>query len=233
MIFGPTGVGKSKLGIEIAKKYNGEIISMDSMQAYNELDILTNKVTTEEAEGIPHHLLSIQSVEDQFTVRDFVREADKLIADIRERGKLPILVGGTTYYAFSFFLRSGDGSVSKNEEIMEQIESLTSLDEAERQSELGNLLKTLDPEAYKLVWNNPKKIETYLNNCALHETLLQRNKSSKVVNENTLVFWISCDRKVLNERIDKRADQMVTNGLIDEIKSFEEKYGAGLDSKLT
>jgi tRNA dimethylallyltransferase len=141
MIFGPTGVGKSKLGIEIAKKYNGEIISMDSMQVYNELDILTNKVTTEEAEGIPHHLLSIQSVEDQFTVRDFLREADKLIADIRERGKLPLLVGGTTYYAFSFFLRSGDGSVSKNEEILEQIESLTSLDEAERQSELGNLLK--------------------------------------------------------------------------------------------
>jgi len=60
MIFGPTGVGKSKLGIEIAKKYNGEIISMDSMQVYNELDILTNKVTTEEAEGIPHHSLSIQ-----------------------------------------------------------------------------------------------------------------------------------------------------------------------------
>ena len=71
-----------------------------------------------------------------------------------------------------------------------------------------------------------------MNNCALHETLLQRNKSSKVFNENTLVFWISSDRKVLNERIDKRADQMVTKGLLDEIKSFEEKYGVGLDSKL-
>ena len=95
---------------------------MDSMQVYDELDILTNKVTTEEAEGIPHHLLSIQSVEKQFNVRDFIQRADDLIADIRNRGKLPLLVGGTTYYAFSFFLRSSNASFSKNEEIMDQIE---------------------------------------------------------------------------------------------------------------
>ena len=227
MIFGPTGVGKSQLGIEIAKKYDGEIISMDSMQVYNELDILTNKVTTEEAEGIPHHLLSFQSVDKQFTIIDFIREADKLISDIRKRGKLPLLVGGTTYYAFSFFLRAGDGSVSKNEKILEQIENIKRAvpDDDGRESKLGDLLKTLDPVAYKLVWNNPKKIETYLESCALHESLKERNRTSKVVHESTLIFWISSDRKVLNERIDKRADGMVTKGLIDEIKHFEEKYG--------
>ena len=92
-VIGPTGVGKSKLGIEIAKRFDGEVISMDSMQVYKSLDILTNKVTDEEAEGIPHHMLSIVDPEQQFDVTQFVTKCDKLVQDIYGRGKLPIIVG--------------------------------------------------------------------------------------------------------------------------------------------
>ena len=92
-VIGPTGVGKSKLGIEIAKRFDGEVISMDSMQVYKSLDILTNKVTDEEAEGIPHHMLSIIDPDQQFDVTQFVTKCDKLVQEIHARGKLPIIVG--------------------------------------------------------------------------------------------------------------------------------------------
>ncbi|CAG5107383.1 Oidioi.mRNA.OKI2018_I69.chr1.g3293.t1.cds [Oikopleura dioica] len=115
---------------------------------------------------------------------------------------------------------------------MDEIELIrsSSLDSTEQESNLSDLLKRLDPEAYKLVWNNPKKIGTYLESYASHESIIERNKNSKVVHEDTLIFWISSDRKVLNERIDKRADGMVTKGLLEEIKQFEEKYGVVMGS---
>ena len=92
-VIGPTAVGKSKLGIEIAKRFNGEVISMDSMQVYKSLDILTNKVTKEETEGIPHHMLSMVEPTDQFDVTQFVTKCDELVENIQSRGKLPIIVG--------------------------------------------------------------------------------------------------------------------------------------------
>ena len=93
VIFGPTGVGKSQLGIELALKFNGEVISMDSMQVYKGLDILTNKVTKEEAKGVKHHLISDFPLSKQFNANNFVAEAEEKITAIRKRGKLPIIVG--------------------------------------------------------------------------------------------------------------------------------------------
>ena len=93
VIFGPTGVGKSQLGIELAVKFNGEVISMDSMQVYKGLDILTNKVTVEEAKGVKHHLISEVPLGHQFNANDFVSTTEGKIQEIRNRGKVPIFVG--------------------------------------------------------------------------------------------------------------------------------------------
>ena len=93
VIFGPTGVGKSQLGIELAVKFNGEIISMDSMQVYKGLDILTNKVTAEEAKGVKHHLISEVPLGNQFNANNFVSTTEGKIQEIRSRGKVPIIVG--------------------------------------------------------------------------------------------------------------------------------------------
>ena len=97
-IVGPTGVGKTKLSIELAKQYNGEIINADSMQIYKGLDIGTAKIKPEEMDNIPHHLLSIKNVEENYTVYDYQKEARKKIEEIKARGKVPIFVGGTGYY---------------------------------------------------------------------------------------------------------------------------------------
>lgn len=93
VIFGPTGVGKSQLGIELAIKFNGEIISMDSMQVYKGLDILTNKVTDEETRGVKHHLISEIPLDHQFNANNFVSRTEEKIEEIRSRGKVPIIVG--------------------------------------------------------------------------------------------------------------------------------------------
>ena len=97
-IVGPTGVGKTKLSVELAKKLNGEIINADSTQVYKGLDVATAKITEKEKEGIPHHLFDIKTIEEDYTVYDYQKDARKVIDDILKRGKTPILVGGTGLY---------------------------------------------------------------------------------------------------------------------------------------
>ena len=101
VIVGPTAVGKTKLSIELAKKYNGEVINADSTQVYKELNIATAKVTKEEMENIKHHLLDIKELEEPYTVYDFKKDAQKLIEKIKNDGKTPIIVGGTGLYITS------------------------------------------------------------------------------------------------------------------------------------
>ena len=105
VIVGPTGVGKTKLSVELAKKLNGEIISGDSVQVYKRMDIGSAKVTEKEKEGIPHYLLDIKEIEEDYSVYDFQKEVRDKIEYIQKRGKTPILVGGTGLYLFLFFIK--------------------------------------------------------------------------------------------------------------------------------
>ena len=178
MVIGPTGVGKTKLGIEIAKRFDGEVISMDSMQVYKSLDILSNKVTAEEAQGIKHHLISEIDIQEQFDASQFVEKTDTLIKSIRKRNKLPVIVGGTCYYAYNLFVRKCSRSGKISEQRLLQIEKWE--DEFEKlkmaqirnsdnngelkkiEEELGLLLEKIDSHAYKITRHNPKKYQTFL-----------------------------------------------------------------------
>merc|ERR1711953_1497796 len=237
MVIGPTGVGKTKLGIEIAKRFDGEIISMDSMQVYKSLDILSNKVTAEEAQGIKHHLISEIEIQEQFDANQFVEKTDSLIKSIRKRKKLPVIVGGTCYYAYNLFVRKCSRSGKISEQRLLQIEKWE--DEFEKlkmaqirnsdnngelkkiEEELGLLLEKIDSHAYKITRHNPKKYQTFLHSFFKYKTSIKDLNRSHVGHYNSaMIIWISSDFPILFKRIDDRSEEMVTKGLKEEIRDF-------------
>ena len=169
-IVGPTGVGKTKLSVELAKKLNGEIINADSTQVYKGIDVATAKITDNEKEGIPHYLFDIKTIEEDYTVYDYQKDARKVIDDILKRGKTPILVGGTGLY-----IKACLYDYKFNEELNKKDYSSLSLDELYQQ-----LLK-IDPNT-NIHHNNRKRIERaldyyYSNN----ETLSSKEKTNKLI----------------------------------------------------
>ena len=207
-IVGPTGVGKTKLSVELAKKLNGEIINADSTQVYKGLDVATAKITEKEKEGIPHHLFDIKTIEEDYTVYDYQKDARKVIDDILKRGKTPILVGGTGLY-----IKACLYDYKFNEELNKKDYSSLSLDELYQQ-----LLK-IDPNT-NIHHNNRKRIERaldyyYSNN----ETLSSKEKTNKLLYD-TYFIGLTCDRDILYNKINKRVDMMVDNGLLEEAKKI-------------
>lgn len=207
-IVGPTGVGKTKLSIELAKKLNGEVINADSTQVYRGLDIATAKVTNEEKEGIPHYLFDIKDITDDYTVYDYQNDCRNIINEIINREKTPIIVGGTglyikaSLYDYQF----------EQEVIRKDYSNYTN-------EELYNLLKSVDNNTI-IHMNNRKRVERALNYYYEHNTPM----SSKDINDNLLydvVFiGLTTDRNILYDRINKRVDKMVNDGLIEEAKKI-------------
>lgn len=177
VIVGPTASGKTALAIEIAKKYNGEIICADSRTVYKGMNIGTAKPTVPEMQGIPHHLIDVVEPDQKFTVSDFKSLADKSIDDIHGRGKLPILVGGSGLYINSV-IYDYDFSASNGPRDKQNPRHLSS--------------------------DVPKQIQQ--------------------IRPNTLILGINVDPEILKDRITKRVDQTVDDGLIDELKSLVKKY---------
>lgn len=207
-IVGPTGVGKTKLSVELAKKLNGEVINADSTQVYKGLDVATAKITDKEKDGIPHHLFDIKTIEEDYTVYDYQKDARKVIDDILKRGKTPILVGGTGLY-----IKACLYDYKFNEELNKKEYSSLSLDELYQQ-----LLK-IDPNT-NIHHNNRKRIERaldyyYSNN----KTLSSKEKTNKLLYD-TYFIGLTCDRDILYNRINKRVDMMVDNGLLEEAKKI-------------
>ncbi|KAL2197747.1 IPP transferase-domain-containing protein [Corynascus similis CBS 632.67] len=237
VIYGSTGTGKSDLAVELATRYNGEIINADAMQMYKGLPIITNKLTTQEQRGIPHHLLgSIDLSEDPWVVTRFKKEATQIISDIRGRGKLPIVVGGTSYYLDGLLFEGRvvdeqpilDGGAPNREELAAKYPILTGSPEA-----MLAKLREVDPVmADKWHPNDARKIRTSLEiyystgRRASDIYAEQRSKKeSKWASRDRahdhslgeiLLFWLYAQREVLNERLDKRVDRMVQNGLLSE-----------------
>lgn len=216
VIVGPTGVGKTKLSIELAKKLNGEVINADSTQVYRELDIATAKVTESEKEGIVHHLFDIKDIDEDYTVYDYQKDSRKVIDDIIKRGKTPIIVGGTGLY-----IKASLYDYKFDEENNTYDFSKFSNDE------LYDKLISIDPNT-SIHKNNRKRIERalsyYYNN---NEILSNKEKTDKLLYD-TVFIGLTTDRETLYKRINDRVDIMLKNGLLEEAKKIYEK---GIRSK--
>lgn len=208
VIVGPTGVGKTKLSIELAKKINGEIINADSTQVYKELNIATAKVTEEEKENIPHHLFDIKDIKEDYTVYDYQRDAREKIKEVLDKGKTPILVGGTGLY-IKACLYNYCFNESKNNNMYDDIST----------EELYDRLIKIDKNT-DIHKNNRKRIIRALN---YYEDTKQSISSKEKSNEllyDAVFIGLRTDRETLYNRINKRVDIMVENGLLDEAKKI-------------
>ena len=207
VITGPTGVGKTKLSIEIAKKLNGEIINADSMQVYCGLDIGTAKIKEEEKCGIPHHLFDICNVLDNYTIFDYQRDARRVIDEITSRNKTPILVGGSGLYikAALYDYRLSDEEYHSefteltNEEILEEIKRIHDTD---------------------IHINNRKRLVRELNKIK-NDTVTKSDINKPLY--DIITIGLTTDREKLYDIINNRVDIMVKDGLIDEVKLLYDK----------
>lgn len=224
VIVGPTASGKTKTSIEIAKKLNGEIISADSMQIYKEMNIGTAKPTKEEQEGIVHYMLDIISPEEEFNVSKYKKMAEEKIEEILKKGKLPIIVGGTGLYVNSLINGIEFSEVKEDLEYRkEKMEKVKKYGE----EYLHNELKKIDEEsANKIDKNNVRRVIRALEIYKVTgktKTMLDK-ESIKEVKYDYKIYGIEWDRNVLYERIEKRVDIMLEEGLIKEVEELKKKY---------
>lgn len=222
VISGPTGIGKSKVAVELAKKLgNAEIISSDSMQIYKEMSIGTAKVTNEEMSGIKHYMIGEVSIHDNFSVYDYQKKTKKLISDMNERGTIPIIIGGTGLYINSLLYKLDFSSEAEDKELREKLNKEVELYGKEY---LYNKLKELDPEyAEKLSVNDTFRIIRALE--VIYKSgnkYSEENKNFREYNDeyDKLIYILQTDRELLYDRINKRVDKMFAAGLLDEVKDI-------------
>lgn len=210
VVTGPTAVGKTKLSIEIAKKYNGEIINADAVQVYKGLDIGSAKVREEEKDGIIHHLFDIKEVDEEYTIYHYQKDARKVIEDIQKRGKTPILVGGTGLY-IKAALYDYKLSEEKNNSTYDNLSN----------EELYDELLKLD-ESVIIDKNNRRRLIRALNYYKENNTSISDNKTNKLLYD-ALFIGLTTDRNLLYNKINERVDIMIKDGLLEEIRAFYDK----------
>lgn len=209
VIVGPTGVGKTKLSIELAKKIDAEIINGDSVAIYKKLNIGSAKPTVEERENIIHHLIDICSLEENYSVCDYQKDTRKKIDEISKKNKRIIIVGGTGLYIKAALF---DYQFEK-EEIINSYDNLTNL-------ELLNKVKEFNPNT-DIHINNRKRLIRQLNKYMNNHTASDgKNKALYPIK----VIGLTTDRELLYDRINKRVDSMISGGLIEEVVDLQEKY---------
>lgn len=221
-IVGPTASGKTSLSIELAKKVDGEIISADSMQIYKELDIGTAKVTEEEMQGIPHHMINIVSPNENFSVADFKKMCYEKIDEIIKRGRTPIIVGGTGLYVSAVIL---DMNFDEQEVDQKYRDELYKLAKQHSNEYVYNMLKLVDEKSANDIHpNNLKRViralEMYKSNKA--KSVHMHEEKERIENSqseyNFKLFCLTMDKELLHKRINLRVDEMVTQGLEKEAK---------------
>lgn len=215
VVVGPTGVGKTKLSIELAKKLNGEIINADSTQVYRGMDIGTAKVTKEEMDGVVHHLLDIKNIDEDYTVYDYQKDSRKCIDEITSRGHIPIMVGGTGLYIKASLYNYE----FKDEESKSYVSDTLSNDE------LYDMLLKIDPNT-TIHKNNRKRVMRALNYYYANGKIMD-NHSDKLLYDAVFI-GLTTDRDTLYNRINERVDVMVNNGLLDEANRI---YKSNIRSK--
>lgn len=219
-IAGATASGKSKAAVELAKKLNGEIISMDSMQIYKHMDIGTAKVTLQEMENISHHMIDIVEPNMPFSVSDFVKLAKDKINEITARGKLPILAGGTGLYFESLIYPFNFGGAKSDEDIKnnlyKQLEQLGA-------EYLHKKLMEIDPiDGAKIHPNNTKRLIRALEIYEITGNTKTNNSTNKQLLYDLDMYVLDWDREILYDRIEKRVQIMFDNGLQKEIENLLE-----------
>lgn len=207
VITGPTGVGKTKMSVSIAKLLDGEIINCDSMQIYKGLNIGTAKIKEEEKEGIPHYLFDIKNVNEDYSIYDYQIDARKVIDDILSRGKTPILVGGTGLY-----IKSAIYDYKLNEE-----KSNNDYEDYTKE-ELYDMLVKIDPKI-KIDKDNKRRLVRALNYYIENGKMISSNKTNELVYD-TIFVGLTTERSKLYSIINSRVDKMIDDGLIEEVKSF-------------
>ena len=225
VICGPTASGKTALSIELAKKINGEIISCDSMQIYKDMNIGTAKPDKEEMQGIKHYLLDFVSPDKRYSVAEFKQDAINAIKEIINKGKTPIIVGGTGLYIDSLIYGIEYQDIKIDQKYREELEEIAAKQGLEV---LYEMAKKIDSKAMEKISHNDKKriiriLEIY-NATGKTKTQQEAESRKKDIPYDYKVFAINWDREILYERINKRVDMMIEKGLIQEVKSLLEKY---------
>lgn len=210
VILGPTGVGKTKMSIELAKRLNGEVINADSMQFYKGLNIGTAKITEEEKEGIPHHLFDIKEVYEDYSIYNYQIDGRKVIEDILKRGKTPIVVGGTGLYIKALLYDYNLNYEKENN----TYDDLTT-------EELYNKLLELD-KSVVIDKNNRRRLIRAINYYKENGESISNNKTNKLL-YNVDFIGLTTDRDKLYNIINNRVDKMINDGLLEEIKYFYDK----------
>lgn len=210
VILGPTGVGKTKMSIELAKRLDGEIVNADSMQFYKDLNIGTAKIKEEEKENIPHHLFDIKEVSDDYSIFDYQKDGRKIINDILNRKKMPIIVGGTGLYIKALLY---DYKLSYEKENNTYDELTT--------EELYNKLLELDKDII-IDKNNRRRVIRAINYYLENGTSINDNKTDKLL-YNAVFIGLTTDRELLYDIINKRVDKMLSEGLLEEVKYFYDR----------
>jgi tRNA dimethylallyltransferase len=216
-IIGPTASGKSARALAVAKERNGEVISVDSRQVYRGLDVGTEKMSAEEMNGIPHHLIDIREPEDTYTASEFVEDAERLIHDICARGKVPILAGGTHFY-FDSLLRALPKDTPRNENLQKELERLSTQELAERAARLDpRRARELDPK-------NRRRLIRALEILETHGEVPTRATSFR---SDYDIEWMVLEVPLpqLRERIDARLARAFENGLVAEVARVRERVG--------
>ncbi len=226
MIAGPTGVGKSDLAVQLAMRNGGEVISADSMQVYRGMDIGTAKITPEQMQGVPHHLIDVCEPDEDWNVVRFQKMAKEVLEGIYERGHIPIVCGGTGFYIqallYDIDFTENDGDVS----LRRALEERAALGEAER-AKLYEELKAVDPGAADAI--HPNNIKRVIRALEFHA---QTGQAISAHNEaqrqrpaayDSRFFVLADARERLYERIDRRVDRMLSDGLVEEVKGLRSR----------
>lgn len=207
VICGPTASGKSDKAVELALEKNGEVISADSRQVYKGLDIGSGKITTDEMKGVPHYLLDVVDPKEVFSVEDFVKLGEEIIQDILERGKLPIICGGTGFYIDALIYGTQFPKVEVNTELRDELQKLNLGD-------LQNRLEELDPERFSEIdIYNPVRLVRAI------EIATQLGKVPPVIKQDKYdieFIYLDFPKEVLTERISKRLYTRLEHGMLEE-----------------
>lgn len=225
VICGPTASGKTALSIELAKRIEGEIVSCDSMQIYQEMDLGTAKPTKEETQGIQHHLIDFVSPDERYSVADYKKDAKRAIKEILQKGKTPIVVGGTGLYIDSLIYEIEYQNIEFDETYREELEKQV---QEKGLEELYQQAKKIDPEAIQKISKKDKKrilriLEIY-HATGKNKTEQEKESRKKEVEYDYQVYALNWERDKLYERINKRVDMMMEQGLIEEVEEIYHKY---------
>ncbi len=219
VLTGPTAVGKTSLSIALARAVEGEIISADSMQVYKHMDIGSAKIKKEEMEGIPHYLIDVLEPDEEFHVVHFQEMAQEAMKEIYSKGKIPILTGGTGFYIQAVVKDIDFSQDTEKSSVRERLENLAQEKGGEY---LHELLAQRDPEsAEKIHPNNIKRVIRALEYYELTGekiSLHNEREGEKVSPYNTAYFVLNDHRERLYEKIDRRVDQMLDEGLVEEVR---------------